>query len=419
MIVGFMVLDGGLGGHARSARSIRRALMARGFTVELALSDRSTPLFDAASLEHAYVPRERPRSLLFDRRQLPALTQWIERRHINVLHAFDPRSGLLGYWIARAKGVPLLTTMCGGTARFRYPPTRPVVVFSQELKDSLVHRYGYPAHEVYVEAGRMDLSEQTSPLERGEIRAALGIDPDATVCLHVSRIDADRSTVVAFVLEAVARCAATDKSLVYCLIGRGQDPLSVVRIETLMSRINAAHQREVCIWDRGRFVLEASRSLPAADVCIGVGRSCYEAMLANLPVLVVSKYGYAGPAIGEQGAPDPELLYFNMSGRNARGQDRERSIDALVADLLPLLADKEGRMHLGTSGRAWVARALSADRSAGLYSELYRQLLRPGFRQHRDSALATIPAYLRLTASDVRAWLRTIAGGWLRRRAAR
>lgn len=141
---------------------------------------------------------------------------------------------------------------------------------------------------------------QAATLERAEIRAILGINPDQRMLLYVGRIAHEKNMETLF--RAVSRAFDSDPSLVFWLVGDG--PM----------REECVHMaREMGIGDRVRFVgfvprHEVDQYYAAADLFVFAsmtetqGLVVGEAMAHGLPPVVVSGGGAsAAVADGENG----------------------------------------------------------------------------------------------------------------------
>lgn len=238
-----------------------------------------------------------------------------------------------------------------------------VVVSSQEMRARLLE---IGAHTpVKVIPNGVDLLRfcPAGPAERREVRARLGLDPDATVILAIGPI-IPRKGVDALV-AAFTRLHRQFPTARLVLVGPRHD-LARPDLQDFHRRLMGMID-DAGAGSRVHFtgpVSDVQAYLQAADLLVfpsrreGMPNVVPEAMATGLPVVLTPFTGL--PA--EFGKPGQEYILSDWAP------------ETLAADIRRLLVDAELRRALGQAGRAWVAARLDLEQSLDAYMDLYRSL---------------------------------------------
>ncbi len=235
---------------------------------------------------------------------MPALAGCSAIGKLDVVHTNSSKAGIVGRLAARRAGVPRVVHTVHGwpfhehqnavarslwtsLERWTAPLTeRLVVVADVDREKGLAARIGRPDQYVTVRSGlELDLYGQRG--DRDEVRAELGLPPDALVLIAVNRLSPQKDPVS--LVEATAPLLRARPGLRLLLVGDGP----------LMSSVKA-RVRELDV--AGSVVLaglrrDVPRLLGASDVFVsasrweGLPRTVLQAMASGLPVVATAADG--------------------------------------------------------------------------------------------------------------------------------
>jgi hypothetical protein len=400
MKVLFLIGRVGLGGHARSALAIGRALKAQGIEVHFAAGEgRGISLIKESGFSYSILPTGFRKGYVADRRTFRAAARVAKVFAPDVIHAFDYNGLMLGAGPARRGPGKFVFTICGGPVpRARVPFMRPLVVFSPELRVGL-QKQGYPEENILVNAGRIEPAQNVHPKAwLDEFRREIGISEMEPVILMISRIVHGKLSALLHFVKT-ADCAAEFRQMSFLIVGAADDPHSLEQLREAISRVNAKHGRSV-IWWTDRESGHASRLLPMASVVVGMGRTAYEAMSLGIPTMVMGAYGFSAVACEET---CNMLMEKNFSGRDALDRPREDSSPEKAASVMfGLLQDSAAAEKVGLEGQRWINSHLSAEKGAEFYARLYAKD-KEFFRL--PSQVGIFHLYLRALNFRTRSWI--------------
>ena len=167
--------------------------------------------------------------------------------------------------------------------------SRRVVAVSEQLKQWVVHKYGYPGTKVVVAYHGVDTSRfcKASDMIRRELRASLGVPEDAMVIVSTSRLQSDKR--VDRLINAFATAATTWPHLWLLLAGDGPSRSALLR---LASSLSAASRIKFLGW-----LEDVSPLLQASDIYVlssdfeGFGIALLEAMATELVSIATKTAG--------------------------------------------------------------------------------------------------------------------------------
>jgi L-malate glycosyltransferase len=297
------------------------------------------------------------------------LARFVQRHGVAIVHAHQ----YTPFFYARAPGwvgrrPPVLFTEHG---RF-YPdlPSRKRMVFNRlflrrsdrvvavgdSVKRALVNNEGIPPERISVvyNGVRLDDFNGDSQL-RSQVRAELGISPQAPVAIQIARLDYLKDHCTALRAAAHVRQSLPDFQLL--LVGEGPERS---KIEAEIDQLGL----------RGTVQLLGLRSdirrlLSAADVFLltsiseGIPVTLIEAMGARLAVVTTAAGGVG------------EVVESGRTGTVVPVADDQ----AIAQSLTALLGDAQRREQFGKLGRERAAELFSEPVMHANYSSLYRQML--------------------------------------------
>lgn len=226
-----------------------------------------------------------------------------------------------------------------------------VVAVADALRSELIERYGLAPAKVVTIPNGVDLGRMAPSRPREDMRAALGIGPDAPVLLSLGALTWEKDPVAH--VRIAAEVARTHPDVIHVIAGDG--PL---RAET------EAEVRQLGTAERTRFL--GSRDdvpdlLAASDVLLLASRT------EGMPACVIEA-GVAGvPVAGYAIAGVPEAVVSGATGLLSTPGDR----GALATNVSALLADADLRRRLGDAARERCRAMFDIRRVAPLYHDVY------------------------------------------------
>ncbi len=296
------------------------------------------------------------------------LARWLRRERIELVHAQDFYSTLLGVPAAKMAGVPVVVSRLDlvhwhGPARHLALAAAShasdcVIANCEAVRDLVVRRERVPAHRVRVIRNGLDV-ERFDAQCRGPLAAPLPEIGAAPVAVHVANMrhevkrQEDFLAALALVRQEVPRLAAF-------LVGDGARRTELEDLSRRSGLGGVAHfmgeRGDVpAILARGTFGVLSSRQE-------GLSNAIMEGMAAGLPMVVTDAGGNA------------ELV---KDGERGFVVPPERPA-ALASAMLRLLRDPERTRRMGEAARRFVEEELNLERMVAEHDHLYRRLARPG-----------------------------------------
>jgi len=288
-----------------SLRPLMRAARDSGWIVEFACADGDyARLIRAEGFAQRVLPMTRGLSPVHQLRSLLALTGSLRRRRPDVVHTHTPVGGIIGRAASRLAGVPTIVHTLHGlpfAGRPRTSAERVFLVaeralapsttlfFSQSASDATeAARLGIgPASRMTVIGNGVDLARFRPDAEaRQQVRALLGIPPDAIVVTTVARLVLEKGLLE---LADAAYALRDNHKLVFLVAGRSE-PSDRTHLEADL----AAHPVARALGPRWRPLGrrdDVERLLQASDLYVlpthreGLPRSVIEAMATGLAVV--------------------------------------------------------------------------------------------------------------------------------------
>jgi len=404
MRIAYMILDAGVGGHVRSAITIGKSLASKGIKITFVVSKLQVPIDMNGGKYEVIKLGKYHKNFIFDLILLWKLFLILKRRSekIDLIHAFDLHSYILGYFLSVLLRVPCVSTVCGGTIKYHYPYTKPVIVFSEELKEIMTRKLGFAESEVIVEPARVEKIASKVFLNEGEFCTRINIEKHLKRIIMVSRISPMKFNSIFFIIDVIEKLAKKRRDFIFLLIGQVQNRDVYDSLTKKIEDVNARHGRPVIILNHDLSSIGAE-CLKFADVVAGVGRVCWEGMSLMKPVIVIGEMGFAGLI-----SPDldrkqlKEIMYYNFSGRNIKSNDYNKSVEETSNIIEHILDDANFGKRCGKFGYKLFTRFYNVEKGVKTYYAVYTQLLNAQKKQKRDNILYPLFGYI------------ILFGGWLR-----
>lgn len=215
-----------------------------------------------------------------------------------------------------------------------------VIAVSDDVRTSILDRVGPLNDTIVVIANGVDVDRYKDSIDRDEVRAELGLDPNAFVMVMVAMFKRQKGHV--YLIEAAAEVLPLHPEACILLIGDGELKPEMER------RVQAAH-----IADAVRFLgsrHDVARILAASDLFVlpslweGLPMALLEAMASGLPCIATTVSGTRQVIV-------PDVTGLLVPPGNT---------PALRDAMLTMLTAPEGARPMGVAGRRRVSSEFSA-----------------------------------------------------------
>lgn len=320
----------------------------------------------------------RSMDLLADVRALVELVQLFRRRRPDIVHAHNPKTGVYGRIAARIAGVPhIVNTVHGLYATPEDPLARRVAVYGAErLAATCSHielvqnpedidtlrMLKVPGRKLRLLGNGVDLSRFAAPADerarvRAEVRAELGIAPDAVVVGAIGRLVREKGYLELF--EAWPKVVADAPGAELLVVGPYQ-PDKADGIEPRdVERATADGVRFLGMRD------DVERLYHALDVYVllsyreGYPRSAMEAAAAGLPIVATAIRGCR------------QVVDDGVTGVLVPRADADAAAEAIST----LVRDAELRSRMAAAAEDRAHRMFDQDQQIAITLDAYRDLL--------------------------------------------
>lgn len=370
MKIAVVDFNAGYAGHTRTALSTACVLYERGHEVQLvSRMGGGRGLLQESGLPLHLVAKSRWGQFSDVGRVLDAIGP------LDVVHVFSEEGVAETVAACKQRGIPCFQTICGGTAPTEVLPMGSIISLSEEVHHGILERVAIPGGKVHVLPARVDtaaLLERFSNSDQEQyatLRSRYGISPVTRIVLRIARLSPAYERSVLEGARAVARLAAEGCDVAFVYLGYFQQDMAARRVRALFDELNAKVGRCVAVWAFDE-AMTASAYVPMADIVIGTGRSAFEAMLAERPVVLVGRRGFAGVV---EPSTIEKIAWYNFSGRNQREEQTEAaSVAAVAGSVRALLTSQDRSRRLGAFGKAYVLEHLDVRLAAPVLEEIYR-----------------------------------------------
>ena len=321
---------------------------------------------------------------IFIARAALALKRLVREKHCDIIHAHGRAAAWAGHIVARATGVPLITTWHKGYREqnvfkrlYNSAMVRGerVIAVSDQIAELIAERHGTPAAKIAIVPASVDLARfdpaAVAPERIEAMRRSFGVKGDTKVILVVGRMLRRKGHHVA--IKAVHRLKASGLKDFVCVFA-GEDQGRTHYTGELWDLISATGTADVvrlagAVEDMPAAYAAATVVVSAAVQPEGLQRAILEAQAMARPV-VVSDLA-AGPDVVL--AP-PAVPEERMTGLRVPSDDDT----ALAAALIRLFSlSDSARSAIGRRGREWVAGHFDATTIEQATLALYADVTRP------------------------------------------
>ena len=307
-------------------------------------------------------------------------------RRPDVVVATSPQllAGLAGWWISRAKRVPLVfevrdlwpeSLLASGVsrpgswmirtldriARHLYRSCDRIVVVTEAMKADLVENREIAPERVSVIENGVNI-ELFHPMDRTECRTALGLDQEKFIVSYIGTLGVAQG--LSTVLETAAKLRARVPHSEVLFVGAGSDQQALER-QAVASGMEGL-----------RFLPEQPREkvpqfIGASDVCLVTLRKA-EVFKTVIPSKMLEFMACARPVALAVEGHARSLLHQAEAGISVSPENA----DEMAAALTEMESDPEGRKRMGASGEAFIHKRYRREEQADRYLELLDDILK-------------------------------------------
>lgn len=225
------------------------------------------------------------------------------------------------------------------------------VAVSEDIKTYLMDNYNVPEGNIRVTINGIDTDKFSPDTDCEDIKAELGIQPDDTVIVYVSRMDESRSLAAKHLIAAVPEADKLIENLKVVIVGGGDD---LTNVKAQAEAVNTQLGRDCIVMTGAR--TDINRLIAPAELFVGVSRAALEAMAAEKPVIIAGNEGYIG-LFGE------DKLSIGIDTNFCCRGCVESSPELILADIKRYFAmDGDSRAELARYGRELIKRDYSIAR---------------------------------------------------------
>ena len=260
------------------------------------------------------------------------------------------------------------------------------VAVSEDIKTYLMDNYYVPEASIQVTINGIDTDKFSPDTDKTETMDELGINPEDTVIVYVSRLDQSRSLVAKQLLDVVCEADSVTENLKVVIVGDGDD---FHNVKNKAEAVNKTLGRDCVILTGAR--TDINRLVALSDLFIGVSRAALEAMAAQKPVIIAGNEGYIGLF-------DSSKLQVGIDTNFCCRGCVESSSENLIADIRKFFAlTEDEKNELARYGRELIKKEYSVSRMADDTIKVYNWALQKhddiiisgyyGFKNSGDDAL--------------------------------
>ena len=389
IMLSLMQLD--IGGAETHVVELAKELQRKGFNVVVTSNGGSyVKELEESGIKHYRVPlqNKNPRNVLKAVKQLKHI---ITAEKIDIVHSHARIPSFILGKLHKVMKFPFVTT-AHWVFNLKYGLKyitdwgEKVVAVSEDIKTYLMDNYKTPEANINVTINGIDTNKFSPDTDDSGIRQELGIEPEDTVIVYVSRMDESRSLAAKQLIEIVPEIDKLVKNLKVVIVGGGND---FGNVKSKTESVNGKLGRECIILTGSR--TDINKLVAPADLFVGVSRAALEAMSAEKPVIIAGNEGYIGLF-------DEDKLQVGIDTNFCCRGCVESSPELLLRDIKKFFAmDTAEQERLARYGRELIKKEYSVTRMTEDTMKIYEWVLDKhdeilvsgyyGFKNSGDDAL--------------------------------
>jgi len=210
-----------------------------------------------------------------------------------LVHAHNYHSARVGRALAKALQVPYLMSVHGPRPRLKQLLFRgwskPVVVMSEGDRANIAWWGGVSAQDIALSFYGIDTDRFHPGIATAELRAELGLAPDAPVLVFISRFSNRKADVGHALLDALPNLRIAHPQLQLLLVGEGPESGA---LETHIQSLNTKAGSVIARMIGPRRDVERFMALATIAVC--TANTALEAMACGTPTIAAGRTGFFG-----------------------------------------------------------------------------------------------------------------------------
>jgi glycosyltransferase involved in cell wall biosynthesis len=230
-----------------------------------------------------------------------------------------------------------------------------IICVSDAVRRVVQEREGIGEHQLRIVWNGIHVPEPSTD-SRSEIRAELGIPPEALVVGMVSNFNRPVKG-ARYLVEAAPHILSANTRARIVVFGTGKEETA------LRARAAALGVQDRLLF--AGFKTDIARYYPALDM------SVLTSLSEGLPISVLESMSHALPVVATAVGGTPEVVVDGVTGYLVPPKDTE----AFAAKVVELLRNEELRRRMGEAGRRRVEVEFDIGRTAERYLEVYREVL--------------------------------------------
>lgn len=303
------------------------------------------------------------------------LVRHFRRHQFHLVHTRSWSSLLEGMIAAKITGVPLLvhgehglikddTGIHVWVQRRFWALADQVMCVSEALRESLVARIGFPRERIRVIKNGVELERFDLKVDRHELKASLGIPPEAPVFGSIGRLVPVKD--YASLIKAAKIVFAELPTAHLIFVGDG--PLRE-ELRALAQRLEIAAQVHFLNWRKDvPALMQILDVFVLSSISEGMSNSILEAMCSGTAVVATNVGG------------NPELVVNKETGLLVPSQEAPQMGKAILA----LLLDAKRRRAMGAAGRRRIEEQFSLQVMVRNYEKMYLEIASRHYDFHRE-----------------------------------
>lgn len=322
-------------------------------------------------------PGRRPSSATAD-----ALVDVVRSRGIDIIHGYEwPPTLDAVLAVRRGAGARVVSTVMSMSVPPFVPRSVPLIVGTEQI--AAVERHTGRSRVSVLEPP-VDLSHNDIAIDNGvdRFRARFGIADDRLTVVSIARFA--QQLKLEGTLAAIEAIGSLASSVPIRLVLVGDGPARSA-IEERAHAVNAAHGEGTVVLTGA--VDDPRAAYASADIALGMGGSALRALAYGKPLIVQGERGFWSTLTPES------LPRFLWEGWYGVGDGPRKGVDALRAELHPLVSSARRRAELGNYGLQVVRERFSLTRAALIQSGFYEEALAKTSSFATASELAALVRY--------------------------
>jgi glycosyltransferase involved in cell wall biosynthesis len=301
-------------------------------------------------------------------RDWPAEAAKLQAYGYQLVHAHNYHSARVGQALAKTLRVPYLMSVHGPRPRLKQllfrDWSKPVVVMSEGDRTNIAWWGGVSAKDIELSFYGIDTDRFHSGIDTAALRTELGLAPNATVLVFISRFSNRKADVGHALLDALPSLRTAHPQLQLLLVGEGPESGALEKhIQSLNTKTSSAIAR--MIGPRR----DVERFMALATIAVCTANTALEAMACGAPTIAAGRTGYFGLVTPENFEAARALCFADHGTSPATN-----SAAAFVQEVNAVLADRTASARAADNA-ALIRSHYSVEYMVADLEKIYQRLL--------------------------------------------